>query len=57
MGKTDFFVLTTLQQIEPVAGQVSAIVLCHTRELAYKVYSLSSIVTWLLILNAFALHY
>jgi ATP-dependent RNA helicase UAP56/SUB2 len=45
MGKTAVFVLSTLQQIEPVAGQVSAIVLCHTRELAYQVYSLSSIIT------------
>ncbi len=31
------FVLSTLQQIEPVAGQVAALVLCHTRELAYQV--------------------
>lgn len=37
MGKTAVFVLLTLQQIKPVAGQVSAIVLCHTRELAYQV--------------------
>ncbi|KAK7832497.1 dead-box atp-dependent rna helicase 56 [Quercus suber] len=37
MGKTAVFVLSTLQQIEPVAGQVSAIVLCHTRELAYQI--------------------
>lgn len=43
MGKTAVFVLSTLQQIEPVAGQVSAIVLCHTRELAYQVYLISSI--------------
>ncbi|PHT93244.1 hypothetical protein T459_01126 [Capsicum annuum] len=35
MGKTAVFVLSTLQQIEPVAGQVAAMVLCHTRELAY----------------------
>ncbi|PHT58775.1 DEAD-box ATP-dependent RNA helicase 56 [Capsicum baccatum] len=35
MGKTSVFVLSTLQQIEPVAGQVAAMVLCHTRELAY----------------------
>jgi ATP-dependent RNA helicase UAP56/SUB2 len=56
MGKTAVFVLSTLQQIEPVAGQVSAIVLCHTRELAYQVYSISSIITRPLILNAFALH-
>ncbi|GFP87820.1 dead-box ATP-dependent RNA helicase 56 [Phtheirospermum japonicum] len=36
MGKTAVFVLSTLQQIEPVAGQVAALVLCHTRELAYQ---------------------
>jgi ATP-dependent RNA helicase UAP56/SUB2 len=37
MGKTAVFVLTVLQQIEAVDGQVSAIVLCHTRELAFQV--------------------
>ncbi len=37
MGKTAVFVLSTLQQIEPVTGQVAALVLCHTRELAYQV--------------------
>ncbi len=37
MGKTAVFVLTTLQQIEPVAGQVSVVVLCHTRELAFQI--------------------
>lgn len=37
MGKTAVFVLSTLQQIDPVPGQVSALVLCHTRELAYQV--------------------
>nr|GLL37926.1 ATP-dependent RNA helicase UAP56/SUB2 [Ipomoea trifida] len=36
MGKTAVFVLSTLQQIEPIAGQVAALVLCHTRELAYQ---------------------
>ncbi|PPS06819.1 hypothetical protein GOBAR_AA13830 [Gossypium barbadense] len=36
MGKTAVFVLSTLQQIEPVAGQAAALVLCHTRELAYQ---------------------
>merc|ERR1712002_995701 len=34
MGKTAVFVLATLQQIEPVDGQVSVLVMCHTRELA-----------------------
>ncbi|KAG6520511.1 hypothetical protein ZIOFF_017567 [Zingiber officinale] len=37
MGKTAVFVLSTLQQIEPVVGQVAALVLCHTRELAYQI--------------------
>ncbi|EXB88204.1 DEAD-box ATP-dependent RNA helicase 56 [Morus notabilis] len=37
MGKTAVFVLSSLQQIDPVAGQVSALVLCHTRELAYQI--------------------
>jgi ATP-dependent RNA helicase UAP56/SUB2 len=36
-GKTAVFVSATLQQIEPVAGEVSVIVLCHTRELAYQI--------------------
>lgn len=42
MGKTAVFVLSVLQQIEPVAGQVAALVLCHTRELAYQVFFSSS---------------
>lgn len=37
MGKTAVFVLATLQQLEVVAGEVSVIVLCHTRELAYQI--------------------
>ncbi|PWA85692.1 hypothetical protein CTI12_AA146490 [Artemisia annua] len=37
MGKTDVFVISTLHQIEPVASQVDALVLCHTRELAYQI--------------------
>ncbi|KAH9621610.1 hypothetical protein KSS87_005266 [Heliosperma pusillum] len=37
MGKTAVFVLSTLQQIDPIAGQVAALVLCHTRELAYQI--------------------
>ncbi|CAE6491390.1 unnamed protein product [Rhizoctonia solani] len=36
-GKTAVFVLATLQQLEPVDGEVSVIVLCHTRELAYQI--------------------
>jgi superfamily II DNA/RNA helicase len=38
MGKTAVFVLSTLQQIEPTTpAEVAAIVLCHTRELAYQI--------------------
>jgi len=37
MGKTAVFVLATLQQMTPVAGQVDTLVLCHTRELAYQI--------------------
>ncbi|CAN6847396.1 unnamed protein product [Brassica oleracea] len=37
MRKTAVFVLSTLQQIEPAPGQVSALILCHTRELAYQI--------------------
>jgi ATP-dependent RNA helicase UAP56/SUB2 len=35
MGKTAVFVLATLQQIEPVAGQVGALILAPTRELGF----------------------
>merc|ERR1712137_525755 len=38
MGKTAVFVLATLQQLDPVDGQVSVLVLCHTRELAYQIH-------------------
>merc|ERR1711865_687221 len=37
MGKTAVFVLTTLQQLEPVEGEVGVPVMCHTRELAYQI--------------------
>jgi len=37
MGKTAVFVLATLQQLEPVDGQVSCLVMCHTRELAFQI--------------------
>lgn len=37
MGKTAVFVISSLQQIEPVDGQVSVLVLCHTRELAFQI--------------------
>jgi|Transcript_90194 ATP-dependent RNA helicase UAP56/SUB2 len=37
MGKTAVFVLATLHQLEPVEGQVSVVVLCHVRELAFQI--------------------
>ncbi|GAQ84878.1 DEAD/DEAH box RNA helicase family protein [Klebsormidium nitens] len=37
MGKTAVFVLATLQQIEPVAGQVGALILAPTRELGFQI--------------------
>lgn len=37
LGKTAVFVLTTLQQVEPVTGETSVLVMCHTRELAYQI--------------------
>ena len=37
LGKTAVFVLATLQQVEPVNGEVSVLVMCHTRELAYQI--------------------
>lgn len=37
MGKTAVFVLATLHQLEPVDGEVSILVICHTRELAYQI--------------------
>ncbi|XP_057371132.1 ATP-dependent RNA helicase WM6 [Daphnia carinata] len=37
MGKTAVFVLATLQQLEMVDNQVSVLVLCHTRELAFQI--------------------
>lgn len=36
-GKTAVFVASTLQQLEPVDGEVSVLVLCHTRELAFQI--------------------
>ncbi len=36
-GKTAVFVLATLQQLEPTNGEVSVLVLCHTRELAFQI--------------------
>lgn len=37
MGKTAVFVLSTLQQMDPVDGQVGTLILCHTRELAFQI--------------------
>jgi ATP-dependent RNA helicase UAP56/SUB2 len=38
MGKTAVFVLAVLQQLDPtVDGEISCLVLCHTRELAYQI--------------------
>lgn len=37
MGKTAVFVLTTLNQLVPKDGEVSVVVMCHTRELAYQI--------------------
>jgi len=37
MGKTAVFVLSTLQIIEPVDKEVSVLVMCHTRDLAYQI--------------------
>ena len=31
MGKTAVFVIATLQQLEPVDGQVSVLIMCHAR--------------------------
>ena len=41
MGKTAVFVLSVLQQLEPVDKEVAAIIICHTRELAFQVRWLS----------------
>lgn len=37
MGKTAVFTLAVLQQVEPTDGEVSCIILGHTRELAYQI--------------------
>jgi ATP-dependent RNA helicase UAP56/SUB2 len=37
LGKTAVFVLSSLQQIEPVDGESQILVLCHTRELAFQI--------------------
>ncbi|KAK5840477.1 hypothetical protein PVK06_009378 [Gossypium arboreum] len=52
MGKTAVFVLSTLQQIEPVAGQAAALVLCHTRELAYQSFRVVQLLSHVLVLQS-----
>ena len=37
MGKTAVFVLAVLQQLEPKEGELQALVMCHTRELAFQI--------------------
>ncbi|KAF2769478.1 P-loop containing nucleoside triphosphate hydrolase protein [Teratosphaeria nubilosa] len=37
LGKTAVFVISTLQQIDPVPGEASVLVMCHTRELAFQI--------------------
>ena len=37
LGKTAVFVLSTLQQLDPVPGEITTLVICHTRELAYQI--------------------
>ena len=37
LGKTAVFVLSTLQQLDPSPGEISTVVICHTRELAYQI--------------------
>jgi superfamily II DNA/RNA helicase len=36
MGKTAVFVISVLQQLEVTTGEVGALIMCHTRELAYQ---------------------
>ena len=38
MGKTAVFTLATLQQIDPKETEISVVVLCHTRELAFQIH-------------------
>lgn len=35
-GKTAVFILSVLQQLEPLCGVISCVVLCHSRELSYQ---------------------
>lgn len=38
MGKTAVFTLAILHQLEPKEGEISVVVLCHTRELAFQIH-------------------
>jgi len=38
MGKTAVFLISSLQQLTPVEGEVSVVIICHTRELAFQSY-------------------
>ena len=42
MGKTAVFVISVLQQLEVTSNEVGALVMCHTRELAYQVRRVAS---------------
>ena len=44
MGKTAVFVISVLQQLDvkTSAGEVGALVMCHTRELAYQARELEA---------------
>jgi len=37
MGKTAVFVLATCHQLQPTDGEVSVVVICHTRELSFQI--------------------
>ncbi|AWU74490.1 ATP-dependent RNA helicase SUB2 [Pichia kudriavzevii] len=37
LGKTAVFVLSSLQQLDATPGEISTVVICHTRELAYQI--------------------
>ena len=56
LGKTAVFVLTTLQQIEPVDGETSVLIMCHTRELGIpnqeRIRPLQQVFTWMLRLRS-----
>ena len=38
MGKTAVFTLATLHQLDPKENEISVVVLCHTRELAFQIH-------------------